>query len=281
MMPSVAALLVRVPKRMSASRFCLLLFSLILTPPECALCGTLPKRLHTVTLTPPLHASRYSDEYHENDSGQTRHYVMVAGKLRSYQVYASPNPNKRRRAAIFLLHGAGRTGVSLVDKWKSLANRYNLILIGPSTLGAGWNLRTDGSDFLREVLADAHKKYQFDNKRLYLFGHSSGGVAAVYFSILHSDTFAATAIHAGCLQAREHEKLIANARRKTPIVFINGTHDQQFPLPAVQRSANAFAQHGHDTEFIILQGHNHWYYDLAPYINDRAWEFMSRYKLPD
>jgi hypothetical protein len=32
-------------------------------------------------------------------------------------------------------------------------------------------------------------------------------------------------------------------------------------------------------ELTEIPGHDHWYYDLAPKINLRAWEFLKKYEL--
>jgi len=44
--------------------------------------------------------------------------------------------------------------------------------------------------------------------------------------------------------------------------------------------AEAFAKRGHETSLYVLEGHNHWYYDVASFINRQAWLALREYQLP-
>jgi len=215
--------------------------------------------------------------YQENDSGQTQYHITYNGTLREYQTYAHSQGADKPRAAILLLHGAGRTGVSLVEKWKDIADQHNVILIGPTSTN-NWGVE-DGPLFLDAVLKDVSTHYNIDPKRLYLFGHSRGAMLALYVSVLRSRTFAATAVHAGMFYNPSDYRYVASAQRKIPIAFFNGTNDESFPLDKVKASAEAFASNGHDTSLFILEDQTHWYYDAAPFINAKAWDFLSQYQL--
>jgi predicted esterase len=49
-----------------------------------------------------------------------------------------------------LLHGSGRNGLSLVEKWKDLASKEGIILAGPDAANPNvWSPSEDGPDFLR------------------------------------------------------------------------------------------------------------------------------------
>ena len=231
------------------------------------------------TLTPPIPPSYYGSWYKEDNTGQSTHTVTVNEQERSYQTYAPPQTSDTPRPAILLLHGAKRGGASLVEQWKSTADKHNIILIGPKSLNDGWQLTHDGTPFLKAVIDDAKTRYNIDSKRLYMFGHSSGANFSLYISIAHSLDFAANALHAGKLYQPEHKALIPQAKRKIPIGFFIGTNDALFPLDQVKNSAKAFADQQHDTSLYILDGHNHWYYDIAPFINEKVWEFLSKHQL--
>lgn len=230
-------------------------------------------------LTLPIPESLYNSDYRENPIGQERHQINVHGRTRSYQAYAPQKNTGQPRSVLILFHGAQRSGVSLVEKWKPIADRFNIILVGPDGLNNGWNLETDGSDFINAVLADAGSRYKMDPQRIYLFGHSLGGNFALYISIIYSRVIAASAIHAGMFTSPDHYGLPTQAKRKIPVAFFIGTDDQLYPLDQVRKSAEAFAVQGHETELNILGDHNHWYYDAAPFINENAWFFLSRHKL--
>jgi len=235
--------------------------------------------LKTYTLMPPIPVPQYNAQYVEDATGQATYTVTVNGQARSYQIYAASQGSDQPRPAVLLLHGSQRSGVSLVEKWKAIADRYDLILIGPHGMSKGWSMEADGSAFLNAVLHDANAHHKIDPARLYLFGHSMGANYALYLSVLHSGVFAATALHAGQFSSPAGYALIAQAKRKIPVGFFVGTRDFSFPLDQVWQSAQAFASQGHPTALYVLNGHNHWYYDIAPFVNQQAWEFLSQYGL--
>src|SRR5262245_32747360 len=117
---------------------------------------------------------------------------------------------------IVLLHGSGRNGLTLVDKWKDLAAKEGLIVVGPDSLDPSvWNAPADGPEVLRDLVENLKSRYSINSRRVYLFGHSGGAVFALYMSLLESQYFAAAAIHAGAIG--KDDPAIAIAKRKTPI----------------------------------------------------------------
>jgi len=98
-------------------------------------------------------------------------------------------------------------------------------------------------------------------------------------SLYESEYFAATAIHAGALYA-EANVLIDLAKRKTPIQIQVGTVDAFFPLTTVRATRDLLSGHGFSVQLIEIPQHDHWYYDLAPKINQVAWDFLKSYELP-
>lgn len=210
----------------------------------------------------------------------TKELITSNGKTRAYYLYVpatikpgSPVP------LIVMLHGSGRVGISLVEKWKDLAKKEGIIIAGPdSSDTCGWGLPQDGPDYLRDLVEELKAKYPVNPRRVYLFGHSAGASFALEISLMESQYFAATAIHAGALQPDDFE-LIDVAKRKIPIFIQVGDSDQYFPLKAVRATRDALNAKGFSAELMELPGHDHWYYDLAPKINLRAWEFLKKYEL--
>ena len=108
-----------------------------------------------------------------------------------------------------MLHGSNRTGVTLVEKWKDYAKKEGIILAGPdsSNLAAGHRRRMvliSFTSWLKRLKA----KYPINPRRMYLFGHSAGASFALHMSLMESEYFAATAIHAGALRSDEEVQLI-------------------------------------------------------------------------
>jgi poly(3-hydroxybutyrate) depolymerase len=210
----------------------------------------------------------------------TKELITSNGKTRAYYLYVpstvkpgSPVP------LIVMLHGSGRVGMSLVEKWKDLAKKENFIIAGPdSSNSQGWGMPQDGPDFLRDLVEELKRKYPINSRRVYLFGHSAGAIFALETSLMESEYFAATAIHAGAL-APDDRELIQMAKRKIPMFIQVGDSDQSFPLKAVRATRDLLNQNGFAVELTEIPKHDHWYYDLAPKINLAAWEFLKKYEL--
>ncbi|MFY9556019.1 MAG: dienelactone hydrolase family protein [Blastocatellia bacterium] len=181
---------------------------------------------------------------------------------------------------IILLHGSGRNGLSLADKWKDLASKEGIILVGPDSIDSSrWSSPVDGPDFLRDVVENVKTRYTINPRRVYLFGHSGGAVFALYMSLFESKYFAATAIHAGAL--RQQDAAIALAKRKTPIAMFVGTRDRFFPVEDVRGTRDDLNKQGFAVALTELPGHDHNYYDLASKINTSAWEFLKKHELDE
>ena len=206
----------------------------------------------------------------------------LGGKARAYYLFVPEKLNKDHPAPLLvLLHGSGRNGASLADKWKDLAKKEGIILVAPDAITTeGWRSPVDGPDFLHDLITELLSKYPIDARRIYLFGHSAGASFALYMALYESEYFAAAAIHAGALTP-EDGVIVERAKRKIPIHIAVGTVDRFFPLAAVRDTRDMLNNNGFNAQLIEMPGHDHWYYDLAPKINATAWTFLKEQKLAD
>ncbi|HSB27384.1 MAG TPA: alpha/beta fold hydrolase [Pyrinomonadaceae bacterium] len=210
----------------------------------------------------------------------TKELITSQGKTRPYYLYV-PSTLKPDSLAplIITLHGSNRTGVTLVEKWKDLAKKEGIILAGPDATDLrGWGTPHDGPDFLRDLVDTLKAKLPINTKRVYLFGHSAGAIFALEMSLIESQYFAATAVHAGAL-AKDDMELIPLAKRKIPISIQVGDSDEYFPLKAVRETRDALKTAGFDVELTEIRNHDHWYYDQAARFNQTAWEFLKKVEL--
>jgi poly(3-hydroxybutyrate) depolymerase len=212
----------------------------------------------------------------------TKESVTSEGKKRTYYLFLPEKLSASKPLPlVVLLHGSNRNGQTLVDKWKELAEKEEIILAGPdSANSAGWATPVDGPDFLRDLVEELKAKYPVNPRRVYLFGHSAGAGHAIYMSIYESLYFAATAIHAGALQQQAYER-IDLAKRKIPLAMWIGTIDPLVPLAAVRATRDAMNARGFAVELTEIAGHGHWYYDMAPKINREAWDFLKKHELAE
>ena len=206
--------------------------------------------------------------------------TLSKGKERSYYVFA---PDKITPATpaplIILLHGSGRNGLSLAEKWKEIAKKEKLIIAGPDSINSQqWKIPEDGPDFIQQLVETLKAKYPIDTRRVYLFGHSAGAGHALYLSLLESEYFAATAVHAGAVGPGAIP-FMERAQRKIPIAIFVGTNDELVPLPLVRADRDALHARGFKVELAEIKGHTHWYYDRAAEINRSAWEFFKAHEL--
>jgi predicted esterase len=210
----------------------------------------------------------------------TKELITSNGRTRAYYLYVPPTVNATAKVPlIVMLHGSGRVGLSLVEKWKDLAKKEGVIIAGPDAVDTNeWIMPQDGPDFLRDLVEELKTKYPINPRRVYLFGHSAGAIFALLMGLMESQYFAATAVHAGALGS-EDSQLMDQAKRKMPFSIQVGDRDQDFSLQIVRATRDALTSRGFSVELTELPNHDHWYYDLAPKINLKAWEFLKRYEL--
>ena len=206
--------------------------------------------------------------------------ILSEGKKRTYYLYVPKSVKPSEPIPLLvLLHGSNHVGLSLAEKWKDLAENEQVILLAPDSAdSAYWSIPNDGPGFLHELVEAIKTKYPINPKRVYLFGHSGGAVFALLMSLYESEYFAATSIHAGFLDA-ESAVLVDLAKRKIPIQLQVGTDDPLVPLTSVRATRDLLNASGFPVQLLEIPRHDHWYYDLAPKINQTAWEFLKSQEL--
>ena len=211
----------------------------------------------------------------------TKELLTSGKKTRAYYLYV-PEKLKGPAPLLIVLHGSNRNGISLVEKWKDLAKREGLIVAGPdSTDTKQWGTPEDGPIMLLDLATELESKYPVDKRRVYLFGHSAGAVFALNMSMLESKYFAAVAIHAGAWRDRRDFMVLSAAKRKIPIAIVVGDADQYFPMADVTATTDKLKENGFTVDLTVMKGHDHWYYDLAPKINEGEWSFIKKYQLTE
>ncbi|MGA9586982.1 MAG: alpha/beta fold hydrolase [Terracidiphilus sp.] len=176
---------------------------------------------------------------------------------------------------VVLLHGSGRNGEIMAQAWKDLAGREGFIVAAPDAFGStGWGSVVDPPEFFRAVIDQVKAIHPVDESRIYLFGHSAGAAYALFLAIMDSDLFAATAIHAGALQANP-EGLFEQAERKMPIAIWVGDRDPNFPVEIVMATKRLYDANGYHVELSVIPNHDHNYYVISDEINGKAWNFLK------
>jgi predicted esterase len=215
-------------------------------------------------------ADKISKEKLDSQKRKRTYYLFVPDSVKA----GVPAP------LVVLLHGSGRNGLSLMEKWTETASREGLIVVAPdSSDSQRWRTPEDGPDFLHDLVESLKTRYSINPRRVYLFGHSGGAVFALNMAMMESEYFAATAVHAGSWREKQEFSVIEDAKRKTPLAIFVGDRDEFFPLSSVRATETALKERGFPVELTIIKGHDHWYYDRAPEINRNAWDFLKQHGL--
>jgi len=210
----------------------------------------------------------------------TKELMKSGGKTRVYYLYVPSSIQPSTTVPlVVMLHGSNRTGSSLVEKWKDLAKKEGFIIAGPDATNLkGWQAPQDGPEFLHDLVEELKTKYPVNPRQVYLFGHSAGATFALEISLLESQYFAATAVHAGALM-EDDKSWVELAKRKIPLFIQVGEYDEYFPVKVVRETRDLLKTSGFPIELTEIKDHDHWYYDKAPKINQVAWDFLKKYVL--
>jgi poly(3-hydroxybutyrate) depolymerase len=206
--------------------------------------------------------------------------IRSEDKDRSYYLFVPDGVDKSKPAPMLvLLHGSGRNGMSLMDKWTGIAKKEGIILVAPdSSNSASWNVPVDAPDPLHDLIESLKEKYPVDSRRVYLFGHSAGAVVTYYLALMESEYFAAAALHAGSMRPDDGQ-FIDRAKRKIPIGVWIGTNDSFFPLDTVRATRDMLKSRGMNVTVTEMKGRTHNYYERTDDINQPVWEFLNGHRL--
>ncbi|MDW3225005.1 MAG: alpha/beta fold hydrolase [Paracoccaceae bacterium] len=209
--------------------------------------------------------------YTAPDFAELRRTVTYEGQARNYYIYAPQSSASAPRQAIVLLHGAQRSGRSMIDMWLRTANRHNIILIAPDSFGPSWSPAEDHPNFLITALRDAHTQAPIQPEQVYLFGHSAGGILATLYANRLGTPWRAIATHAGVLDAEQ----VVPAQVAPPMRHYIGLNDHLFSGRAAQSTAQALSEAGHDVDLVMITSHTHWYYDIGPHLSEEIWKYWQ------
>ena len=124
--------------------------------------------------------------------------LRFEGHDRTYYLFV-PDGGGGALPMVVLLHGSGGNGLFMIQRWQDIATREHIVLLAPDSLHSevGWDLATDGPDYIHAAIQASAAAHPVDFRRLYVFGQSGGAVYALNLAMLESEYFAAAALHAG------------------------------------------------------------------------------------
>ena len=211
----------------------------------------------------------------------TKEAVTIDRDSRPYYLFVPGSVGSGPAPLLLVFHGSGRDGRSLVEPWRELAARERFIVAGPDAIDRrAWQSPADGPAFLYFLVETIKAKHAIDGRRMYLFGHSAGAWFGLIMSLMESEYFAATAVHAGGLQTEGRDQFF-RAPRKIPMLIFSGTADQVVPIETAREARDVLAAHDFPVQLVTMAGHDHSYGPRADAINRQAWAFLQQHALEE
>jgi poly(3-hydroxybutyrate) depolymerase len=205
--------------------------------------------------------------------------LSFGGHERAYQLMIPAQATAGPVPLIVLLHGRGGNGQRPMAAWQGLARDQGIALVAPNSLAEGWAiLQGDGPDFFQALIETVKKDATIDGRRVYLFGHSSGGHQALALGPLESEYFAAIAVHAGALNSSERV-FLREARRKIPVGMWHGSADDLVPLQMGRDTRDMFKSLEFPVTLNEIASHTHDYFSRSARINQEVWAFLKGHAL--
>src|SRR5262245_31159686 len=94
--------------------------------------------------------------------------LSFENKTRSYYLFVPEAASADPVPLVVLLHGSGRDGTSLTGPWQNLAKKSGFALVAPDAIErAGWDMFSDGPDFLQKVIEAVKSQTRIDSRRVY------------------------------------------------------------------------------------------------------------------
>jgi poly(3-hydroxybutyrate) depolymerase len=131
--------------------------------------------------------------------------------------------------------------------------------------------------FFDAVCDEVLSRYPIERSRVYVTGMSQGAAFLYILVARRSERIAAAAAHSGWLPDPLGETGI-DTQNKCPMLFVVGADDEQVSPASVAEARDRFAEAGHPTEWLELDGVGHrWAKDRG--INEVIWHFLSKHEL--
>lgn len=222
---------------------------------------------------------RYLREYIHNEPSYPTYLksINVDGESRSYYWYKPATVNHKRIPMLIALHGAGRTGASMLEAWMPLSEIYGFAVIAPNGKDKNWNLEPEDSNFILKATQDMFLREKNSADNTYLFGHSNGGKLAIMLAAEHPELFAGICSHAGTLptEVKINRKTLVSTQKKIPIGIFLGDRDHIFSIASARATTTWLSSYNFYPSLYVLTNHTHWYYHDSRKINLAVWDFFQ------
>lgn len=199
-------------------------------------------------------------------AGKGRSTIKVGGADREYSYRVSPNAAKGAPSALLVLvHGDTWTSDEMIETAPQEAVNGGIV-IAPNGIEKSWRDAAD-AEFILALVAEMKKLYNVDLRRIYIAGHSSGGILALKLIQEHGSLFAAGAFFGVRYQAGGQE-----SRRKAPILVMHGSQDTIISPADGRKAVDELKTKGWPATFQEEKGQAHAW---VPEIAKKAWDWLK------
>jgi poly(3-hydroxybutyrate) depolymerase len=199
-----------------------------------------------------------------------RHYLFKAGgEIMPYHLYVPTTYNASRAFPLVVaLHGLGASEDSMFSPIyggvPKLAEQHGFIVVAPLgyRVDGGYGAfrvpgqssrRTDLSEQeVMEVVQQVKQQYKIDDSRVYLMGHSMGGIGTWAIAAKHPGLWAALGPISGVGDPTTVEKM-----GPVPEIVVHGDADDVVPVSGSRNMVEAMKKLGVEVKYIEVPGGNH------------------------
>jgi polyhydroxybutyrate depolymerase len=178
--------------------------------------------------------------------------MIYEGRTRTYLIHIPPQyDNSKSFPLVIALHGGGGNSMNMMEKtgFNNLSDEKGFIVVYPDGVGrfknrlltwnaghcCGYALDNNINDvgFIRALIEKLQKSFNIDSKRIYVTGHSNGGMMAYRLGAELSDIIAAIAPVAGTIGGKENENssvyIIPEPTNPVSVIALHGLLDEHVP----------------------------------------------------
>lgn len=199
-----------------------------------------------------------------------RHYMFKdAGEIMPYHLYVPTTYNPSHAFPLVVaLHGLGASEDSMFSAVyggiPKLAEQHGFIVVAPLgyRIDGGYgafrvagqsNRRTELSELeVMEVVQQVKQQYKIDDSRVYLMGHSMGGIGTWAIGAKHPDLWAGLGPISGTGDPATVEKM-----RAIPEIVVHGDADDIVPVTGTRAMVAEMKKLGVEVKYIEVPGGNH------------------------
>ncbi|WP_435011196.1 hypothetical protein P12x_002497 [Tundrisphaera lichenicola] len=198
-----------------------------------------------------------------------------------YFAYAPEPRDGETLGLVVFLHGNGGNFQALSWAWKDFAEEHRMILLAP-TFGFGfWG--EGGVEAVDRASEDARNRWPIDPRRVYLAGHSDGGVGVTRSGAAHPDRYRGLIYLSPTMHLDELAAPgFIEGWKGRPIRVFQGDRDWSVYKSTVDPAVELLRRSGARVEYDVFPGEDHFlFFSRRSELFDRLGTWMAGIERPE